>query len=163
MRYTEAQGRPEAVSKLSERLETVVRLLDTPNEKYDHITAEDKKPVHDLVEESRTWLEKMLVEQSKKNMTDDPVLKLDDINDRLRNVNALFDRVMSKPKPAPKKVETPKSPKEGETPKSPKEGETPKSPKEDETPKSPKEDDPAKSEGKMEEEEKEDDKKMEVE
>ena len=163
MRYTEAQGRPEAVSKLSERLETVVRLLDTPNEKYDHITAEDKKPVHDLVEESRTWLEKMLVEQSKKNMTDDPVLKLDDINDRLRNVNALFDKVMSKPKPAPKKVETPKSPKEGETPKSPKEGETPKSPKEDETPKSPKEDEPAKSEGKMEEEEKEDDKKMEVE
>ena len=143
-RFREAQERPDAVSKLSERLETVERLLNTPNEKYEHITTEDRKPVFDLVAESRSWLSDMLNKQSMKNMTEDPVLLVADLRDRLNNVNALFDKVMSKPKPAPKKTETPKSPKspkEGEetpkTPKSPKaekeeaaaEGETPKSPK----------------------------------
>ena len=145
-RFREAQERPDAVTKLSERLETVERLLNTPNEKYEHITAEDRKPVFDLVAESRSWLSDMLNKQSMKNMTDDPILLVADLRDRLNNVNALFDKVMSKPKPKPKKAETPKSPKEGEetpkTPKSPKspkegeekEGETPKSPK---SPKSP--------------------------
>lgn len=136
-RFREAQERPEAVSKLSERLETVERLLNTPNEKYEHITAEERKPVFDLVAESRSWLSDMLNKQSQKNMTEDPVLLVADLRDRLHNVNALFDKVMSKPKPAPKKAETPKSPK------SPKDGEetpkSPKSPKEaEETPKSPK-------------------------
>ena len=142
-RFHEAQERPDAVSKLSERLETVERLLNAPNEKYDHITAEDRKPVFELVSESRTWLSDMLRKQSLKNLTEDPVLRVADLRDRLNNVNALFDKVMSKPKPAPKKTETPKSPKEGETPKTPKtpkEGEeTPKTPKSPKSPKSPKE------------------------
>ena len=153
-RFREAQERPDAVSKLSERLETVERLLNTPNEKYEHITTEDRKPVFDLVAESRSWLSDMLNKQSMKNMTEDPVLLVADLRDRLNNVNALFDKVMSKPKPAPKKTETPKSPKspkEGEetpkTPKSPKaekeeaaaEGETPKSPKSPKSPKAEKE------------------------
>ena len=63
-RYKQAQERPEAVSKLSNRLETLLRILNTPNEKYDHITPEEKQPVRDLIADSQQWLEKMLVDQS---------------------------------------------------------------------------------------------------
>ena len=101
-RYTESQNRPEAVTQLSQRLESLTRQLDTPNEKYDHITAEERKPVRDLIMESKQWLEKMLNEQAALAMTVDPVLKCSDCFDRIHNVDALFNKVMSKPKPKPK-------------------------------------------------------------
>ena len=114
-RYTESQNRPEAVTQLSQRLESLTRQLDTPNEKYDHITAEERKPVRDLIAESKAWLEKMLNEQASLAMTVDPVLKCSDCFDRIHNVEALFNKVMSKPKPKPK--EEKKEEKKEEAPK----------------------------------------------
>ena len=105
LRYKDSQERPEAVSQLTQRLETIERILSTPNEKYDHITEEEKKPVRDLIAESQSWLQKMLVEQSNLALTQDPVLRCADILDRMKNVDALYKKVISKPKPAPKKEE----------------------------------------------------------
>ena len=51
------------------------------------------------------WLQKMLVEQSNLALTQDPVLRCADILDRMKNVDALYKKVISKPKPAPKKEE----------------------------------------------------------
>lgn len=119
-RYTESQNRPEAVTQLSQRLESLTRLLDTPNEKYDHITPEERKPVRDLIAESKAWLEKMLTAQAELAMTVDPVLKCSDCFDRIRNVDNLYNKVMSKPKPKPKEEE--KKPEE-KKPESEKEGE----------------------------------------
>lgn len=104
-RYKDSQERPEAVSQLTQRLETIGRILSTPNEKYDHITDEDKKPVREMIADAQSWLQKMLVEQSNLALTQDPVLKAVDILDRMKNVDALYNKVMSKPKPAPKKEE----------------------------------------------------------
>lgn len=104
-RYKDSQERPEAVSQLTQRLETIERILSTPNEKYDHITDEDKKPVREMIADAQSWLQKMLVEQSNLALTQDPVLKAVDILDRMKNVDALYNKVMSKPKPAPKKEE----------------------------------------------------------
>ena len=43
------------------------------------------------------------MEQSNLALTQDPVLRCADILDRMKNVDALYKKVISKPKPAPKK------------------------------------------------------------
>ena len=153
-RYTESQNRPEAVTQLSQRLESLTRLLDTPNEKYDHITPEERKPIRDLIAESKAWLEKMLSAQAELALTEDPVLKCSDCSDRIRNVDNLYNKVMSKPKPKPKEEEKKPEEKKSEEKKEEDEGKKPEE----------KEKSGEKDSGKMEEEEKpEENSKMEEE
>lgn len=136
-RYQENEKRPEMVNTLTQRLESLSRQLEMTTEKYEHITDEEKQPVRTMIAESREWLEKKLAEQAQLPLTQDPVLTCEDCQSRLNNVNALYTKVMSKPKPAPKKEEEKK-----EEEKKEEEGE---------------------GETKMEEEEKEEENKMEEE
>jgi len=135
-------------------LESLTRLLDTPNEKYDHITPEERKPIRDLIAESKAWLEKMLSAQAELALTEDPVLKCSDCSDRIRNVDNLYNKVMSKPKPKPKEEEKKPEEKKSEEKKEEDEGKKPEE----------KEKSGEKDSGKMEEEEKpEENSKMEEE
>ena len=104
-RYTENEKRPEMINSLTQRLESLGRQLNMSTEKYEHITEEEKEPVRTLIAESKAWLEKKVAEQAALPLTENPVFTCADCQDRMKNVNDLYTKVMSKPKPAPKKEE----------------------------------------------------------
>ena len=59
--------------------------------------------MEDKIAEVQEWFNGVLAAQSKLEKHEDPVIKADEINKKIKNVKKLLDKVKSKKKPKPKK------------------------------------------------------------
>merc|ERR1712232_1105449 len=108
IRCTEAQGRPAALSSLQANLEKYKQWLNESqsDEKYAHITDEERNTCHAKCDEVSSWMYDMMDKQGSKPQSADPVLKVADINFKNRELNNVCSPI--KHKPIPKKKEEPK-------------------------------------------------------
>jgi len=114
IRCTEAQGRPAALSSLQANLEKYKQWLNESqsDEKYAHITDEERNTCHAKCDEVSSWMYDMMDKQGSKPQSADPILKVADINFKNRELNNVCSPI--KHKPIPKKKEEPKPAEEPE-------------------------------------------------
>jgi len=110
-RQVESQGRPAATSSLQNSLEKYKQWIteSQTNEKYAHITDEERTKCFQKCDEISGWMYEMLDKQGSLGLNVDPVLRVADINEKHRELVNVLSPVMNKPVPAPKKEE-PKTP-----------------------------------------------------
>lgn len=107
-RASEAQERPKAVASLQNTLEKYKQWLNESqsDEKFAHITEEERNKCHEKCDEVSSWLYDRLDKQGSLPHNVDPVLKTSDIQDKNRELSTVIGPI--KHKPAPKKKEEPK-------------------------------------------------------
>ena len=85
-------------------LEKVAKLSETKP----WITDEELKDVVDKVEEIRKWFENLLEKQESAPKHKDPLVKPQDVLNKLEKLKKLYTKVSKKKKPKPPKEEKPK-------------------------------------------------------
>ncbi|KAJ2796481.1 adenyl-nucleotide exchange factor sse1, partial [Coemansia guatemalensis] len=79
-------------------------------ERYSHITPEERQKIIDRAEKVQEWLDEKLSKQSQKNKWDAPVVFANEIKKQREELVYFASPIMSRPKPEPKpepKVEEP--------------------------------------------------------
>eukprot|EP00008_Paramoeba_atlantica_P008950 CAMPEP_0201475304 /NCGR_PEP_ID=MMETSP0151_2-20130828/747_1 /ASSEMBLY_ACC=CAM_ASM_000257 /TAXON_ID=200890 /ORGANISM="Paramoeba atlantica, Strain 621/1 / CCAP 1560/9" /LENGTH=847 /DNA_ID=CAMNT_0047855359 /DNA_START=88 /DNA_END=2631 /DNA_ORIENTATION=+ len=106
----------------------------TEDEKYAHISVEDRQKVLDKCAEAQQWLNAQMEAQSALTPSDVPVLKISDLRSKQDELYKFANPIMTKPKPAPPKEEKKEA---SEEKKEPSANEEPKKeePKKEEPPK----------------------------
>ncbi|CAH1776947.1 unnamed protein product [Owenia fusiformis] len=113
-RNYEAQCRPAAFDELGRSLQIIRKALDlyaNKDEKYDHIDQKDMDKVSKALQEKSAWFEKQMNLQSKKALTEDPLVLTQQIRNERQALETICNPILSKPKP---KVEPPKEEKKKE-------------------------------------------------
>lgn len=67
------------------------------------ITPEESKDAFDRIDETVAWLEEKVQEQTKRELTEEPAFKSDDVEKRVKKVQETYKKVTSKLKPKEKK------------------------------------------------------------
>jgi len=106
-RLVEATGRAAAVSTLQSTAERYKQWLNTAatDEKYAHITDEEKSNCHKKCDETSSWMYDMLDKQGGLPATADPAVTVGQINLKVQELVNFVSPIMNKPKPVPKKEE----------------------------------------------------------
>lgn len=125
-RYRENDERPRAVRELREVINFFLSAAQNGEEKYAHISDEDKQKVIEKCATIQHWLEDQVARQSEKPKNVDPIFTSADLQKKKDDVQYSCASIMNRPKPktsteTPSGTETPK-----EAPK-----EEPKQPEED--------------------------------
>ncbi|XP_074650993.1 heat shock protein 105 kDa-like [Tubulanus polymorphus] len=108
MRYYEWQEQPAAFQDLGRSLQMIqkaVDLYDTKDEKYNHIESGEIDKVRKWLEERQKWYEENMNKSAGKKKTDDPIVKVTQIRDKVKELETLCNPILNTPKP---KVEPPK-------------------------------------------------------
>lgn len=111
-RFIEAQGRSSALSSLQSSLEKYKQWLNESqtDEKFAHITDEERNSCHAKCDEVSSWMYDMMDKQGSLPPSADPVVKVADINAKNRELNNVCSPI--KHKPVPKKKEEDSKPAE---------------------------------------------------
>lgn len=109
-RMYESTHRTPAVSALLGAVEQYKPLLQASNEQYEHLTDEDRHTVRTKLNEVEGWLNGLLAKQAELAPTVEPVLTVQEINDKTRQVYNVCRPIANKPKPAPAPVPAPAAP-----------------------------------------------------
>jgi len=104
-RKYEADNRYEAVSGLRSTLDQWAMTAQSMEDKYDHITAEEKSKVLENVKTTEKWLDDAVRKQDAAAKTSDATLTVAEINKKKAEVERLASGIMNKPKPKPKPEE----------------------------------------------------------
>ena len=104
-RLVEATGRPAAVSTLQSTVERYKQWLNAAatDEKYAHISDEEKSNCHKKCDETSSWMYDMLDKQGGLPATADPAVTVGQINLKVHELVNFASPIMNKPKPVPKK------------------------------------------------------------
>jgi len=110
-RQEESQMRPAAQSALQSTVEKYKNFLNSASsdEKYSHITEEEKQRAHAKCDEVSSWMYDMLDKQGSLPSSADPAATVAQINAKTKEVVDVCAPVMNKPKPkaAPAPAPTP--------------------------------------------------------
>jgi len=100
-RFLESQGRSSALSALQANLEKYKQWLNLSqgDEKYAHITDDDRNTCHLKCDEVSSWMYELLDKQGTLPASADPVLKVADIHAKNRELNNVCSPIMFKPVP----------------------------------------------------------------
>lgn len=79
----------------------------TSDEKYAHITKDDRKPLADEIDRLNIWLNSADNAQKSLQTFNDPVISCEEVQQNIQALSNVYNTVASKPKPAPKKEEKP--------------------------------------------------------
>eukprot|EP00211_Chloroparvula_japonica_P005187 CAMPEP_0119128188 /NCGR_PEP_ID=MMETSP1310-20130426/6436_1 /TAXON_ID=464262 /ORGANISM="Genus nov. species nov., Strain RCC2339" /LENGTH=861 /DNA_ID=CAMNT_0007118499 /DNA_START=116 /DNA_END=2701 /DNA_ORIENTATION=- len=101
----EDSKRPECVSSVQANIDYYVKLADTAEEKYAHIEEEDRAKVRARCQEVQAWLTEKTEAQAKREKYEDPVITVNDLGNKQKELYNYCNPIMSKPKPAPKPEE----------------------------------------------------------
>ncbi|XP_029963125.1 heat shock 70 kDa protein 4b [Salarias fasciatus] len=107
-RYTEAEERPKAFEDLGKQIQQYMKFVEAykmKEEQYDHLDEADVTKVDKLTNEAMIWMNSAMNQQSKQSPTVDPSIKVKDIQAKTRELFAVCNPIVTKPKP---KVELPK-------------------------------------------------------
>ena len=103
-RQKESSARPNAVSTLQQTIERYKGWLNasSTDEKYSHITDEERSKGYTKCDEASSWLYEMLDKQGSRALTDDPAFSVSQINAMVKEVGYVVNPILNKPKPKPK-------------------------------------------------------------
>jgi len=110
-RKREADARPNAVANLQKSLEQFKNWLNLTqsDEKYAHITDEERSNGHTKCDEASSWMYEMLDKQGSLSMESDPAFSASQVNAMIKEVASVVNPILNKPKPKPKPKEEPKA------------------------------------------------------
>lgn len=108
-RETESNGRPNACNQLRILTESYLSLVNGSDEKYAHLTDEDRDEVRNCCNSAQQWLSDQQEKQQILPLSADPVLLVGDISNRWSEVDKKCKPIVNKKKPEPVKEETTKT------------------------------------------------------
>ena len=117
-RQKEAEGRSAAQATLQNTLDMYQKWVNDSqgDEKYAHISDEERQKVHKYCDETSAWMYEMMDKQGELPVSADPVLTIADLSAKVTFLNTNCGPIMRKPvpkkQPEPKKTE--ETSKEGE-------------------------------------------------
>merc|ERR1712232_708459 len=103
-RFYQAQHRPNAISVLQRSIEKYKNWLNSAanEEKYAHITDEEKLECHEKCDEISSWMYEMLDKQGAAPTYVDPVVTIAQIQEKNKELTNAVTPIMTKPAPKPK-------------------------------------------------------------
>jgi heat shock 70kDa protein 4 len=101
-RETEANGRGHACNELRKLTQFYLGIVNGNDEKYDHLTDEERDTVRKACGESDVWLSNLQDQQMALAASVDPVLKIKDISNKWSETDKVCKPIVSRKKPAPK-------------------------------------------------------------
>uniref|UniRef100_A0A3B4XAW0 Heat shock protein 4a n=1 Tax=Seriola lalandi dorsalis TaxID=1841481 RepID=A0A3B4XAW0_SERLL len=107
-RYMEAEERPKAFEDLGRQIQMYMKIIEAykaKDEQYDHLDELEVTRVDKQVNEAMVWMNSKMNQQNSQDLTLDPVVKVDEIKAKAKELYTACNPVVSKPKP---KVEPPK-------------------------------------------------------
>jgi len=104
-RKIEWTGRPQSIADMKRVIEDHVKILNSTDEKYAHIEADERAKCKTTIDNANTWLYEMLDKQGALKACEDPVLTLFMLKEERNKLDATCRKIMNKPKPAPPKKE----------------------------------------------------------
>ncbi|XP_051534270.1 heat shock 70 kDa protein 4-like [Myxocyprinus asiaticus] len=113
-RYIEAEERPKAFEELGRQIQQYMKIVEAykaKDELYDHLEELEVMKVEKQVNEAMTWMNNKMNLQSKQSLSQDPVVKAQEIEAKTRELYSACNHIVTKPKP---KVEPPKEEKTAE-------------------------------------------------
>ncbi|KAM9496570.1 heat shock 70 kDa protein 4b isoform 1-T1 [Clarias gariepinus] len=113
-RYTESEERPRAFDELGKQLQQYMKIVEAfkmKEEQYEHLEEAEIQKVDKMVSEVMMWMNSKMNQQSKQNLTADPVVKAAEITAKTRELFSNCNPIVTKPKP---KAEVPKDEKPAE-------------------------------------------------
>ncbi|KAF5904898.1 heat shock 70 kDa protein 4-like [Clarias magur] len=113
-RYTESEERPRAFDELGKQLQQYMKIVEAfkmKEEQYEHLEEAEIQKLDKMVCEVMMWMNSKMNQQSKQNLTADPVVKAAEITAKTRELFSNCNPIVTKPKP---KAEVPKDEKPAE-------------------------------------------------
>jgi len=103
-RQREASARPAAMSALQRTVEKYNAWINTNSseEQYAHISVEEIKTAHTACDATASWMYKIMDKQGVLLPHETPVVKVDEINAKCKELAKVVSPIMHKPKPKPK-------------------------------------------------------------
>lgn len=108
VRFQEAEERPKAFEELGQRLQHYAKIaadFRKNDEKYNHIDESEMKKVEKSVNEVMEWMNNIMNAQAKKSLDQDPVIRAQEIKEKIKELSNICEPVVTQPKP---KIESPK-------------------------------------------------------
>jgi len=118
-RQREASARPNAIAVLQKNAEKYKNWFNTTvnEDKYAHITDEEKAKAHGKCDEVTAWMYDALDKQGSLSSSDNPAVTVDQIYAKSKELSDTVSPIMNKPVPKPKKEEKKPEEKPAEAPK----------------------------------------------
>uniref|UniRef100_A0A671SWM0 Heat shock 70 kDa protein 4-like n=1 Tax=Sinocyclocheilus anshuiensis TaxID=1608454 RepID=A0A671SWM0_9TELE len=105
-RLMEAEERPKALNELGRQIQQYMKVVEAyKDELYDHLDELEVMKVEKQGNETMTWMNNKMNLQSKQSLSQDPVVKAQEIQAKTKELYSACNHVVTKPKP---KVEPPK-------------------------------------------------------
>ncbi|KAJ2455303.1 adenyl-nucleotide exchange factor sse1 [Coemansia sp. RSA 2336] len=106
-RYREDKERPQAARELRDTIAQLADRATSQEERYSHITQEERQKVINRVEQVQEWLDERLEKQSQKQKWDAPVVFANEIRKQREDLVYFTTPILNRPKPQPKPEEKP--------------------------------------------------------
>lgn len=100
-RYKEYNNLPEAIQNFGQTLNGFEQVITSNEDKYSHITSDERKPVLESIANNRKWLNDLSEKIKTAHRSEEPPAKCQEINDTLNNFVNEYSKVINKPKPKP--------------------------------------------------------------
>lgn len=104
-RSTEAEKRPAAIAALKEQISRFASFASDASEAYEHIKAEDKEKVATESKKADEWLTATTAKLEGLAMTDEPPVKVAELQAKTTALIDTCEPIVNQPKPAPPKPE----------------------------------------------------------
>lgn len=105
MREVETNTRQKSINSFKGSLELYKGFVQSSDEKYAHITDDEKDTCRAAISSAETWLYDMIEKQANVAQNVDPVLTVAMVGEKQKELTGKVTPVMHKPKPAPEKKE----------------------------------------------------------
>lgn len=102
-RQVEANSRQTTISSLKGSLETYKKFVQSSDDKYAHITDDERDVCRTACNSAESWLYEMIEKQSELPQSVDPILSVAQISAKQKEVADAVNPIMHKPKPLPPK------------------------------------------------------------
>ena len=100
-RKHEAEERPAAVKALKDKIRDYISFANSSDDKYAHITQEDRGKVRTVCDEAEAWVNDLLGKQGDVPRTADPAFKAADVATRQKALIATCKPIKATPPPPP--------------------------------------------------------------
>ena len=100
-RKHEAEERPAAVKALKDKIRDYISFANSSDDKYAHITQEDRGKVRTVCDEAEAWVNDLLGKQGDVPLTADPAFKATDVATRQKALIATCKPIKATPPPPP--------------------------------------------------------------
>ncbi|KAJ2599431.1 adenyl-nucleotide exchange factor sse1 [Coemansia sp. RSA 1722] len=107
-RFREDKERPKAARELRDAIAHWADRATSQEERYSHITSEERQKIIDRIEKIQEWLDEKLAKQSQKAKWDAPCVFANEIKKQREELVFFASPIMTRPKPAPQPEESPK-------------------------------------------------------